>query len=256
MHPNKKHLIILWALLWLMPPVHADSVSALLSRLEQLEGSQAVEVRVESEQWRADGKGENREEFEVAVDMRVGSGPDGYRLHYDKALLERLEKESESLIKDPDAITKTSDFMWQLDLNEVRPLLDTARFLRREVRRSEFKNSEEDTYNDRPATRLTFGRDKQVVDGRMRKYVKQFDSSLEIWVDDQGTPLASRLKTHAKGSLLFVIRGEYREEATRHYRTLNDRLITRQHEQWLKADLPGEHRETRLSQRLTPLSER
>ncbi|WP_341939508.1 hypothetical protein [Marinimicrobium sp. C2-29] len=241
---------------WLAAPAHADSVSTLISRLDQLEGDQVVKVRVDSELWRADGKGDDREEFEVAVEMTAQSGPEGYQLHYGKPLLERLESESESLVENPDAITKTSDFMWQLDLNEIRPLLDTARTLRREVQRSEFRSSQEDTYNDQPATRLTFERDKQVVDGRMRKYVKQFDSSLEIWVDDEGTPLASRMNMHAKGSLLFVIRGEYREEATHHYDTVNDRLIIRQLERWRKADLPGEHRETRLSQRLTPLTAR
>lgn len=254
MNSQWKPLVSLWTLLLLAVPVHADSLSALLSRLDQLDGAQPVRVQVASELWRADGKGDDREESEAAVDMTVHAGPDGYQLHYGASLIERLESESESLVEDPDATTRTSDFMWQLELNEIRPLLNTADALRREVQRSELKSSQEDTYNDQPATRLAFERDKTLVDERMRKYIKQYDSTLEIWIDDRGTPLASRLKTHAKGSILFVIRGEYWEEASHHYRVLDNRLTTRQRERWRKADLPGEHYETRLSQQLTPLT--
>ncbi|WP_024462283.1 hypothetical protein [Marinimicrobium sp. LS-A18] len=231
----------------------ASQPEDLLQTLDQLEHNRPVRVQLLSALWRAEGKGDDREEVEVSVNTVINRGTDGTSVTYGWPLLDRLEAEANRLLEDPDARTPTTDFMWRLDLNEVRPLLNAAAPLRREIQRSSFRTLVTDRWQGQPARRLIFDRDKTVLDERARKYVKQFHSTLEVWVDEAGMPLASRLNLHAKGSLLFVIRGEYREESTQHYQVLDGHLIVRERQRWRKTDIPGEHHETQLTQTLQPL---
>jgi len=230
----------------------ASPPERLLQTLGQLEHNQPIRVQLLSALWRAEGK-DDREEVEVSVNTVINRGADGISVTYGWPLLDRLDAEANRLLEDPDARTPTTDFMWRLDLNEVRPLLNAAAPLRREIQRSSFRTIVTDRWQGQPARRLIFDRDKTVLDERARKYVKQFHSTLEIWVDEGGVPLASRLNLHAKGSLLFVIRGEYREESTHHYQVLDGHLIVRERQRWRKTDIPGEHHETQLTQTLQPL---
>ncbi len=231
----------------------AEPLTSLLSALDRLDNTPPIEAQLESELWRADGKGDEREEVEIEVVVVVSQDASGYHLHHGWPLMNRLSDEAEALLENPDAPIPTTDSMWRLGLNEVRPLLDAAPTLRREVQRSSFREARPDTYQGQPAQRLIFDRGEQVLDERVRKYVKKFESTLEVWIDEQGRPLASTLNLHAKGSLLFVIRGEYRETAEHHYTVVEDRLVTRRLQRWRKTDIPGEHHETRLNQTLQPL---
>ncbi len=255
LHPKPRARILLWLVAGLLAalPAKATEVSALLQTLDQLALDQPIRAQLMSKLWRAEGKGEDREETEVSVNTVLSRSPNGIAVHYGWPILERLDAEADQLLEDPDARTPTTDFMWRLDLNEVRPLLNAAAPLAREVRRSAFRTAVKDRWQGKPARRLIFDRDEMVLDERIRKYVKKFSSTLEIWVDEAGVPLASRLKLHAQGGLLFVIRGEHQEESTQHYQVLDGHLIVRERERWRETDIPGEHHETRLNQTLQPL---
>ncbi|WP_027328492.1 hypothetical protein [Marinimicrobium agarilyticum] len=229
----------------------AESPAALMEALERLDTATPVSAQLESELWRAEGKGENREETTRAITISLADTAEGFTLQYGPDLLERLDEEAQRRVRDPDAKTPLNDFIWRLDMNQLRPLLSPAQALHRNLERARFREAAADEYNGRTATRLIFDRDKSVVHKRMRRYIKEFHSTLEVWVAPDGTPLASRLKLEAKGSILFVIRGEHREEVVNHYHVEDGRLIITEREEWQKTDLPGEHHESRLEQRLT-----
>lgn len=228
----------------------AESPQALTKALERLDTEAPVSAHLESELWRAEGKGEDREETTRTITISLTDSHEGFTLHYGPDLLRRLDEEAQQRVRNPDAKTPLNDFIWRLDMNQLRPLLSPAKALRRDIERARFREAAVDEYDGRTVTRLIFDRDKSVVHERMRRYIKEFHSTLELWVTPDGTPLASRLKVNAKGSILFVIRGEYREEVVNHYQVENGRLITTEREEWQKSDLPGEHHESRLEQRL------
>lgn len=232
-------------------PAVAESPQALMAALERLDTKAPVSARLHSELWRAEGKGENREETSKAITTSLSDSHEGFTLRYGPDLLQRLDEEAQQRVSDPDAKTPLNDFIWRLDMNQLRPLLSPAKALRRDLERARFREAAADDYNGQAVTRLIFDRDKSVVHERMRRYIKEFHSTLEVWVAPDGTPLASRLKLDAKGSILFVIRGEHHEEVVSHYRIEDGRLIITEREEWQKTDLPGEHHESRLEQRVS-----
>lgn len=228
----------------------AESPQALMAALERLDTEAPLSARLESELWRADGKGEDREESTRTITINLTDTREGFTLQYGADLLKRLDEEAQQRVDNPDAQTPLNDFIWRLDMNQLRPMLSPAQALRRDVERARFREAAADEYNGRSATRLIFDRDKSVVHERMRRYIKEFHSTLEVWVTPDGTPLASRLKLDAKGSILFVIRGEHQEEVVNHYRVEDGRLIITERKEWQKTDVPGEHHESRLDQHL------
>lgn len=229
----------------------AENPQTLMTALERLDTEAPVSARLESELWRADGKGEDREESTRTITIGLTHTREGFTLQYGPDLLERLDEEAQQRVHNPDTQTPLNDFIWRLDMNQLRPLLSPAKTLRRELERAHFREAANDEYNGQTVTRLIFDRDKSVVHERMRRYIKEFHSTLEVWVKPDGTPLASRLKLDAKGSILFVIRGEHQEEVVSHYQVEDGRLIITERDEWQKTDVPGEHHESRLDQRLS-----
>lgn len=248
--------IIMLAVLTIMlaGPALAESPQALmaaLERLDRLDTKAPVSARLVSELWRAEGKGQDREEATRTITIGLSDSQEGFTLQYGPDLLKRLNEEAQQRVSDPDAQTPLNDFIWRLDMNQLRPLLSPAQALLRDVKRARFRKAAGDEYNGQSVIRLIFDRDKSVVHERTRRYIKEFQSTLEVWVTPDGTPLASRLKLDAKGSILFVIRGEHQEEVVSHYQVEDGRLIITEREEWQKTDLPGEHHESRLDQRLS-----
>ncbi|WP_347330370.1 hypothetical protein [Marinimicrobium locisalis] len=212
MPPLNPPLLMLAMLAMALPGLAlADSPQALMAALDRLDNETPIRARLESELWRAEGKGEDREETTRTLTLSLTDNREGFSLQYGPKLLRRLDEEAEQQVTNPDAKTPLNDLAWRLNVNQLRPLLSPAQELRRAIKRAEFREAVSDEYDEQTVTRLIFDRDKSVVHERMRRYIKEFDSTLEIWVTPEGTPLASRVKLDAKGSILFVIRGEHQK---------------------------------------------
>lgn len=232
-------------------PGRAESPEALQSALASLAEEPApVKARLETELWRAEGEGDDREETRVEVKVAISDGPRGFSVHYPPELLARLDEEARAEVDNPDAPDPVQGAMWRMDINQLRPLLSAAPSLARATARAQFRRAQADEYAGRPATRLIYERPREVVSENLRKYIKEFDSTLEIWIDEQGTPLASRILLELRGSLFFVVRGQYRERQVSHYRVHDGRLTVYQLDRWQKTDMPGEHHEVELKHRL------
>jgi hypothetical protein len=78
-----------------------------------------------------------------------------------------------------------------------------------------------------------------------RKYIKKFDSRLDVWIGADGQPLASRLSTTASGRAFVVVGFETSSFEETHYQRAGERLLVQRRERRSSGSGGGERGDTR-----------
>lgn len=230
----------------------ADGLTDLHTALDRLQSSTPMVARLHSEVWEAEGEGKDRFETSGSASVTLADSSEGFQMRYGNEILARMEGEQLLLAKNPDAPTPTLDAVGRFTPARLRPMISAADKLRRAVTRSRFVAEEPAEYNEWPARLLTFEGDISSVSQRDRKYVRQLTSTLEIWIDDEGVPLASRSRMQLHGRAFIFLRFQHMEGSSEVYAREGDRLITLQRESERRSSGGGENRESRETIRLTP----
>lgn len=157
----------------------------------------------------------------AAVQLPLEDGPAGLRLVYPQPLLAKAEQEDAAKDKDPKADTPTVKGLRDLGLTELRDMARAADGLQRRLARASFKGEKPDSWQGQPARRLSF----ELENNRPSKYVKEYSGLLEVWIDEQGVPLASRALQKIAGRAYVVISFEMSNEDEAVYQVLGDRLL-------------------------------
>lgn len=228
----------------------ADGLVELHSALDLLQGRAPISGELQAEVWNANGKGKERFETEGAVEITLADGAEGLQLRYGNEILHRMDAERQRLAEDPDAPTPTLEALETFTPARLQSTLSAAARLRRIIGRSRFLEERPSVYRDKPARLLTFERDISTVSQRQRKYVKEFQSLLHIWIGDDGTPLASRSQLQLKGSAFIFIRFRHENTDEAEYAIEAGRLVTLWRETSSKSSGGGERFESRTREML------
>jgi len=163
-----------------------------------------------------------------------------------------MEAEQRQFAHDPKAKTPTVWALDKLETHEIAPMTSAASTLSRNVEELPFKGEKADTWNGKPARQLSFSIPVAKLPEQQRKYVKEFDGTLAIWIAADGTPLASEMHVSVKGRAFVVVSFDAIDENSATYGVVGDRLLTLRSENHSSSSGAGERGDQRVTKTLQP----
>lgn len=234
------------------PAARADGLSDLKAALARLQAQTPLKATLDVKSTEKRGEGADAVEKQGQGSVGLEDGARGLQVLYAKDTLARMDAESRLLTHDPKAKTPTVWAVGKLDSGDVLPMASAAPGLARSLEEAVFKTEKADTWGGKPARLLTFTVPVSAVPEQQRKYVKQFDATLSIWIGADGTPLASAAVTNVKGRAFVVVSFEALDESNCTYGVAGDRLMTLRSENHSSSSGAGERGEQRVVKTLQP----
>ena len=235
-------------------PAHADGVSDLKSALARLQGQSPLRAQVDAKTWNRQGDGKELDETQGAASVTVEEGARGLSVLYSKDMLAKLEAEERNKERDTKAKTPTLSALSEVNSSSLRPMLSAASSLSRTLGKAIFKAEKLDTYNGKPARHLSFDLTLEKLSEKDRKYVKKFEGVLDVWIAEDGTPVASRSSQTVSGRAYVVVNFEFKNEEDHVYSVVGDRLVSTKKETRTSGSGMGEKGEGRAVKTLQVLS--
>ncbi|WP_269530865.1 hypothetical protein [Chitinimonas sp. BJYL2] len=208
-----------------LPAAQADGLSDLKAALSRLQGQTPLKATVDIKTWRKQGDGKDSDEQQGAVNLGIEDNGRGLQVIYGKEVLSRTDAEQQARIKDKKAKTPTLTAVRELDFAELKAMTSAAASLARQIDDAIFKGETADTYNGKPARKLAFTSSIDKLPERDRKYIKEFNSQLDVWIAADGTPLATRRSMKSSGRAFVVVSFESNSDLERVYTVAGDRLV-------------------------------
>ena len=171
---------------------------------------------------------------------------------YARDTLARMDSEQRQFARDPKARTPTVWAIGKLDSSEIVPMTSAASVLSRNLEEAQFKAEKADAWNGKPARLLTFAIPVDKLPPEQRKYVKEFDGTLSVWIAADGTPLASETHVTVKGRAFIVVSFDAVDDWSTTYAVLGDRLVALRAENHSSSNGAGERGEQRVVKTLQP----
>lgn len=224
---------------------HADGLADLKSALQRLQAATPVKGVLKAETSRKVGEGSDVDEYAGSAAVTVEDGPPGLRLQYGRDLMARMDADQLAAAKNPNAKTPALYALKELGPDDLRPVVSAAENLARNIERATFKAEKTSEWQGRTARQLTFTVPSKVLSDRERKYLKDFDGVYDVWIAQDGTPLASHLNLHGSGRAFVVVSFEFRHEERCTYALAGDRLLTTRQESRISNTGAGEKSEVR-----------
>jgi hypothetical protein len=234
----------------LAPAARADGLADLRGALARLAARTPLKATLEVHGWRRSGEGADLQERQASVTLGLEDGPRGLQPAYGRELFARLDAEARAAIKDKKAARPVSEVLGHTDVDELRLLASAAPVIARDLDEAVFKGESADTLDGRPARKLVFERGLDSLPEADRKYAREFQSVLTIWVAPDGTPLASRRHLQLSGRAFVVVTFEQRDDDDRSYAVVGDRLVTVRHDEKGHAQGAGENQDYRIERSL------
>jgi hypothetical protein len=203
----------------------ADGLADFRSALTHLQSDAPVAVNAQFKLFGRSGEHDELIEREGLISLRLEDGADGLHAVYSPELIALLHAEELAKIDDENVKNSALNAVGQFEYWEWRELLYPAEQMELVLGRYNFVNETMDTFDGRPARRLTFSMPKEKIDKGFRKYVKKYENRLQVWIDEDGVPLASQLTEKGSGRIFIVIGFTFKNEIHTEYRQLNGRLI-------------------------------
>lgn len=213
-------LLLTTALLTALP-LQANPLQELRETLTRLAGSAPLKATV---QIKSEGRSQDGDETETntgLASVQLEDGPQGLRLSYAQAALSKAAQEEAVRATNPKAPTPTASGLRSLGYSDMRDLARAADNLRRDLATAQLKSERSEPWQGQPARVLVF----DVPQPKKDKYIKKFESTLEVWLAADGTPLASKARQKMEGSAFVVISFEMQNSEEQVFSVIGDRLV-------------------------------
>ncbi|MBY0572222.1 MAG: hypothetical protein K2P84_00950 [Undibacterium sp.] len=231
----------------------ADGLGDLKAALSRLQGHVPIKAVVEAKTWNRQGEGKEVEETQGKASVKVEEGQAGLQVSYSRDLLNTLEAEERAKEKDSKAKTPTLAALGEVNSSSLRPLISASASLTRSLEKANFKSEKVDTYNGKPARLLSFELSIDKLSEKERKYLKKFEGSVSVWIDADGTPLASRYSQSLSARAFLVVSFESKNDEEWAYTTVGDRLVALRREVKSSGAGMGEKSENKVTKSLQVL---
>lgn len=207
-------------------PARADGLADLKAALSRLQGPGPVKGQVDLVTKHRVGEGSDSTETRAQAVAGIEDGPRGLQLTYGRELLARAEEERRAKVSNPEAKTPSVDAMSELGASDLLPLATAGSTLQRAVEHATFVGEKAQAWKGKPARLLSFATSIDTLSARDRKYVKNFEGTLDVWIGADGTPLASRTRHALSGRAYVVVSFQMNDEEEQAYAVSGDRLVT------------------------------
>jgi hypothetical protein len=205
-------------------PLRANPLQELRNTLDRLAGLTPLKATVQLRSENRTSDGEEAETSTGLASVQLEDGPHGLRLSYQQAALAKAAEEEAARAANPKAPAPTAEGLRGMGISELSELSRAAETLRRGLATAVFKAERQESWQGQPARVLVF----DVPPAKKEKFVKKHESSLEVWLGGDGTPLASRSRLRVEGSAFFVISFEVRNTEEQSFAVVGDRLLVTQ----------------------------
>jgi len=218
----------------------ADGLTDLKAALERLQEPVPLKASLDSSVWRRNGEGKDADETSGQAVVAIEDGPRGMQLSYSREMLAKLDAEAMNVARNPNAKTPTLNAAREFSPTDLRPMISAASSLSHMLEKTSFLAEKADVYQGKPARMLTFAQGIDALSDRDRKYVKEFDGRLHVWIAADGTPLASRITQNVYGRAFIVVTFEAKNEESSIYALAGNRLVAIRKESHNTASGAGE----------------
>lgn len=212
-------------LLSLAPALLADGALDLQKALARLSGATPVKGLLEVRRWNRSGEGKDMVERVGQASAWVDDGPQGLRVFYDRSLMGRMTQESRAQRKDPEAKTPTTQGLAAISAKLVAEQINAAESLVAQLDQAQVQSETRESWRGKAARKITYELTIKSITGREKKFIKEFSGTVQVWIDEDGTPLAATTKTKLKGRAYLVVSFHQDLEQTNIYQKVGDRLV-------------------------------
>ena len=241
-----QYMMLIPALALASAAAHADGLADLKAALERLQEPAPLKATLDSNVWRRNGEGKDADETSGQAMVAIEDGARGMQLSYSREMLARLDAEATAVARNPNAKTPTLNAAREFSPTDLRPMISAASSLSHMLEKTSFLSEKADVYQGKPARVLSFAQGIDALSDRDRKYVKEFDGRLTIWIAADGTPLASRVTQNVYGRAFIVVTFEAKNEESSVYALAGGRLVAVRKESRNTASGAGEKSDFKL----------
>jgi len=207
---------------------HADTQSQLKSALAEFVGESPVRAEVSFEYWSNAGDKDGMAEEKCTVSVGVEEDAGGLRIAWSRDTIAAAASEVRAASADPERKTPMRRAMGTLSATVLSGYLNGTAELERWLEQSELLKEESVDWKGAPARLLTY-KSTPRVNAQTKKYVKQLDASVRVWVGSGGVPLAAERNVRIKGRALLVVSFESTESDAYEFTVSGDRLVVTRH---------------------------
>ncbi|HZF13691.1 MAG TPA: hypothetical protein VFE33_33275 [Thermoanaerobaculia bacterium] len=232
----------------------ADPLAELRAALGRLDGHEPIRAAVEVQlftQTKEDGK-PHPEQGKGTI--RVEDGPEGLRVSYPRAALERMAEEERAHRADPEKTTPTAAVLREVNANELAEVLSFAGPLATRLAHATVIDEHADGTAGRPA-RLLVLKVSPTLSQAERKHVKESAATLKVWLGPDGVPFAAESVVKVKAGFLLLTFSTETKERWDLARVGNRLVVTRRHQETSGAGL-GQEFERRVTEVVSVEAER
>ena len=225
---------------------HADGLADLKSALQRLGAPQPIKAVVTLKAQARRGDGADATLDQGGASLALEDDAQGLRLQFGADVLARLRAEDAAREQDAKAPTPTTLALQSLGARDVRGLTAATETVSRFLARATFKQETATTLNGQPARLLTFELGPGKLREQDRKYIKETEGSLQIWIAADGTPLEARSQLLLKGRAFLVVSFEMNSVDRMVFARQGERLLIVTRERVDKGSGAGDTSETTL----------
>ena len=208
-----------------IPSTHADSLHDLQQALKKFEQNTPFSAQVIASVKNQSTEGDDKNVKKGFAQFKVEQNPAGLQIRYSPELLSNIDKEAETKKQNPQAPTPATEAMNRFNYSEISILLNPVRDIEDDLRKAQLLKEESVSYKGKPARLLHLQIPLEKLSEEERKNLKKYRTDLQIWIDENGTPLASRSIGKGSGRFALVVGFEFHFDVEKTYITQSNRLL-------------------------------
>jgi hypothetical protein len=215
----------------------ADVLTDLRATLGQLAATTAVHGSIDATSTMSNNEEAQPDNGRATVGFDVSDA--GLRILYPRLTLTQAAAEARGEAIDPERATPARSGLRRVRPLHIAELLDAAAALGVSLESAQLVETKPASYRGKPS-RLIVLKLTPKLSKATSKHMKKLDSSLSVWLGDDGVPVAAERSTYFKASLLLISFENTQKESWSYMRT-GDRLIATRYEESEKSDGFGQH---------------
>jgi hypothetical protein len=221
------------------PPPRVDALAELRAALAKLNGREPIHATIETQVF-----SETKEDGKTIPEqgkgtIQVEDGPEGLRVTFPVAFLERGAEEARQHRADPERPTPTQTVLREINATDLSEALSFAGSLATRISHAKLTLERPEAVAGRPAKLVVLTAPLAVPEAE-RKHIKDSKVTLKVWLSPDGVPLVAESLTEIKVGLLFLT---FTTESRDHWdlvRVGNRLVVTRRHQETNGAGLGQE----------------
>lgn len=213
-----KSLLTTGLLAALVSPLHASTLDLTRTKLRELGATTPLAATLDHQ---VTGKTENRDEERGRVTVRIEARDGELSISHTRESLREVAAEQRD--PDPDRSRPTTRAIDSVEASKIAGMIDFAPRLLRDLEGATIVRQSRVRRNGVPSTLLELDLEVRLSE-ESKKRIKSAESTMKLWVDESGVPIASEKRSSLSGRIL-VIRFSGSENEDLEYQVAGDRFV-------------------------------